>query len=67
MNHLNNPYSNIKVLHYNFSVSEVQTLYDFIMKVGWINHDREELNQVINRICKIARTHELVTGDSKTT
>jgi len=55
----------IKVLHYNFSPMEIHTLYRFIMSAGYIGHDDEELNQVINRICEIARTDELVIKSSR--
>lgn len=66
MNQDNSPYSNVRVLHYNFSPEEVNALANFIMKVGWISHDDETLNGVIDRICKIARANELVTRHSQT-
>lgn len=76
MNHSNRLYSDdevphhnlrIKVLHYNFSPQEVHTLYKFILSVGYVSHENEELNQVINRICEIARNDELVTIPRQTT
>ena len=51
--------SNIKILNYKFTPDEVHALYRLILYMGWIPNDDEEINDVVNHICKIAQTHDV--------
>jgi hypothetical protein len=56
-----------RVTHYNFTPKEVEVMYKLIVSMGWIDHQNEELVQLINRICKIVETNVMVSGPNKTT
>ena len=48
-----------KVIHYNFTPAEVQVMYKLIVSMGWIDHQNEEIVQLVNRISKIVEANGL--------
>lgn len=42
-----------RVIHYNFTPNEVRVMYKLIVSMGWIDHQNEEIVQLVNRISKI--------------